>query len=180
MFPTETSYGLACDATNHDAVERVIRIKDRPDNSPVALIVQDIDMAHWCGNIDPALETFTGRHWPGPLTIVIPGANDTLSPFCLRGDTVGVRVSSHPVAQALTEGLGKPIIATSANVHGKPAAYTVEAAKEQFEGKDQKPDYYLDGGELDPVPPSMIIELVNGEVIVHRQGSFKLMDEDES
>ena len=180
VFPTETSYGMAVDATNHDAVARVMKLKARPDHMPLALIVKDLEMARWCGTVDPELEQFTERHWPGPLTIVVPDANMELSLHCLRDDTVGLRVSSHPVAQALVHGLGKPIIATSANVHGQPAAYTVAEAKAQFAGKEDEPDMYLDGGTLDEVPPSMIIELVNGEVVVHRQGSFKLTEDDES
>ncbi|HBU27732.1 TPA: threonylcarbamoyl-AMP synthase [Candidatus Uhrbacteria bacterium] len=174
VFPTETSYGIACDATNHLAVERVMRIKQRSGDLPMALIISGMDMARWCGILDPELEALAKRHWPGPLTVVVPEANEALSPLCLRQGTVGLRVSSHPVAHALVEGLARPIVATSANIHGKPAAYTVQEVQEQFAHQAEQPDLYLDGGTLEPLPPSMIIELVNGEVVVHRQGSFKL------
>jgi len=174
IFPTETSYGIACDATNHQAVERVMRIKQRSDTMPMALIIADMSMAQWCGQLDPALEELAKRHWPGPLTVVVPNANRDLSPLCLRDGTVGLRISSHPIAHALTEGLGKPIVATSANRSGCPSAYSVAEIQEQFANQQDQPDLYLDGGTLEPSPPSMIIELVNGEIVVHRQGSFKL------
>lgn len=174
VFPTETSYGLAADATQHAAVERIMRIKQRADEMPVALIVADQEMVEWCGMLSPELRTLTSRHWPGPLTVVIPEANPALSPYCLREGTVGVRISSHPVAHALTAGLGKPIVATSANVHGQPAAYRVENARAQFAESADQPDVYLDAGVLEPQPPSMIIEMVRGEIVVHRKGAFKL------
>ena len=85
-----------------------------------------------------------------------------------------MRISSHPIAQRLVTALGKPLVATSANVHGHSAAYSIEEARKQFAQRDDGPDAYLDGGVLPEVPASMIIECVKGEIVVHRMGSFKL------
>lgn len=172
VFPTETSYGVAADATNHQAAERAFAIKQRAHSAPSGLIVATVEMAKWCGRMDAPVEELAEKHWPGPLTIVLPEANDALTPLCKRDGTVAVRVSSHPVARALAEQLGKPILATSANIAGQDPAFTIDQAREQF--SDNEPDLYLDGGPLEPSPPSMIIEWQDGELVVHRNGSFKL------
>lgn len=174
VYPTETSYGIGCDATNKAAVEKVAAIKGRPKKYAMALIVPDMETAKWCGTVAPAVEAFASRHWPGPLTILLPDANEALSDWSVQNGTVGVRVSSHPVALALAKGLGKPLIATSANVHKKPSSYSIEEAFKQFSQGDVQPDGYIDGGRLPEVPASMIIEWSDGEIVVHRQGSFKL------
>ena len=173
-FPTETSYGLGCDATNEEAVARVAAMKSRPKKFKMALVVKDLEMARWCGELNDMILPFAKKHWPGPLTILLPNANKELTDWSVLNGTVGVRISSHPIAMELAEALGKPLIATSANKHGEPSCYSVEAIKEQLEGQSDQPDIYVDGGVLPEVPPSMIIELVDGEVVVHRPGSFKL------
>ncbi|MEK7108165.1 MAG: L-threonylcarbamoyladenylate synthase [Patescibacteria group bacterium] len=174
VFPTETSYGIGCDATNAHAVARIMQIKRRPADQSLPSIVADRAMAAAYGTIDPALEPILSVHWPGPLTVVLSNPHPSLAPHCLHHGTVALRISSHPTAHALVQALGRPVVATSANVHGLPMAYTVEEARRQFAGQEDQPDVYLDGGVLPEVPASMIIECVNGEIVVHRKGSFKL------
>ncbi len=174
VFPTETSYGLGCDATNPQATERIMRMKDRPRDQALSVLVSDRAMVEVYGKVDPVLESIIGKHWPGPLTIVFPTTNPFLSPDCVHGGTIAMRISSHPIAQRLVTALGKPLVATSANVHGHSAAYSIEEARKQFAQRDDGPDAYLDGGVLSEVPASMIIECVKGEIVVHRMGSFKL------
>jgi L-threonylcarbamoyladenylate synthase len=174
VFPTETSYGIGCDARNHEAVARVIRLKNRPDDMPVALIVKDLDMALECGDFSEVEYLLADRHWPGPLTLVLHNAKEELPDHCVMNNTVGVRVSSHPVASAIVHGAGAPIVATSANIHGEESAFDVEAAIKQFGHLENGPDLYFDGGSIDQRAASMIIEVIDGEIVVHRKGSFKI------
>lgn len=175
VFPTETSYGLGCDATNLEAVERLGKMKWRPEDQAMTIIVADLEMAKEYAQMDPAEIEFAEKHWPGPMTLVLHNASEKLAPWCRRvKNTVGVRVSSYELATALTRELGRPIIATSANLHGHPSCYDVDEVNKQFDGED-RPDCIVDVGALDRGnPPSMIVELVNGEMIVHRKGSFRL------
>lgn len=173
VFPTETAYGLGCDATNVEAVERIVKMKGRPKDIGMALIVDSIETAKQYGSFGETEEYLAKKHWPGPLTIVLHGARGIV-PLCLKDGTVGVRISSNEVAQALAEGLGKPIVATSANIHGRPATYSYTDAYDQLSECEHGPEHYIDAGTLPVKSPSMVIEVVEGEIVVHRKGSFKL------
>lgn len=175
VFPTETAYGLAADATNEAAVERVCKIKGRvPETLPI--IAATRDMAESVGYIPQVLRRLADRYWPGPLTLLIPAARGVLAPGIVNNDQIAVRVSSHPVAQALSAGLGAPIVSTSANVSGQPTGYSVADVQAQFLHQSHQPDLYLDFGSLDPsVPPSTIVGVDDyGYPEVIRQGTIEI------
>ena len=167
IFPTETAYGIGCDATNAAAVRRVYRIQSRERGKPLPVVAADIRQARRFFRLDgPALE-LAERHWPGPLTIVLP-ASDARIRRAL-GASVGVRVSSHPIARRLAAGLARPIVATSANLSGRPACYSLRAVKNQL-GK--KPiDFYLDAGVLLRHKPSTVVRVESdGSIRILRRG----------
>ena len=123
VYPTETLYGLGCDAFNRAAAERVSRIKGRPAAKPLPLILGGTDM----------LPLVAERHeqdvlllaeffWPGPLSVLVPGRGDLAPGVRDPAGLVSVRVTPHPLAAQLSIALGKPLIATSANLSGRPAA----------------------------------------------------------
>jgi L-threonylcarbamoyladenylate synthase len=175
VFPTETAYGLAADATNQNAVDKVCQIKGRvPETLPT--IAATVDMAESMGVIPKKLRELSDQYWPGPLTIVIPAARGSLAPGIVNNDMIAVRVSSHPVAQALSAGLGAPIVSTSANVSGQPTGYAIEDVQAQFDGREHQPDMYLDMGPLDAsVKPSTIVTVDDyGYPEVLRDGSIDL------
>ncbi|NQV12529.1 threonylcarbamoyl-AMP synthase [Candidatus Uhrbacteria bacterium] len=174
VFPTETCYGIGCDARNSEAVKRIKEIKQRPGDMLIRLIVKDLEVAEEYGSFSDMARDLVKRHWPGPLTVVVPEGKKKLSSELAQNGTVGMRVSSDEVVSKIMAEVDFPIVATSANIHDEPSAYRVEDAVAQFKKAGMEPDLYLDGGELEPTPPSMIIEIVDGEVVVHRQGSFKL------
>lgn len=175
VFPTETAYGLAADATSPQAVDRVCKIKGRvPETLPI--IAATREMAESVGHIPQALRRLADQHWPGPLTLLIPAARGVLAPGIVNNDQIAVRVSSHPVAQALSAGLGAPIVSTSANVSGQPTGYAIADVQAQFVGREFQPDYYLDVGTLDStIPPSTIVGVDDyGYPEVIRQGSIEI------
>lgn len=173
VFPTETAYGLAADATQPEAVARVFALKQRLLDKTVPMIAADVEMVEQYAGISRGLRRLANVHWPGPLTLVLPVMGDELAPGVVRNDTVAVRVSSHPVAQALSKGLGAPIVSTSANLSGQPTCYTIEAVRAQLE---DAPDVYLDHGPLDPsVLPSTIVGIDDyGYPDVLRQGDIEI------
>jgi len=119
-FPTETVYGLGADARDGEAVARLYAAKGRPAFNPLIVHVADVAAARSVAVFTAAAETLAAQFWPGPLTLVLPKADGCIvADLALAGlDSVAVRVPAHPVARALLEAFGGPIVAPSANRSG--------------------------------------------------------------
>ena len=123
-FPTETVFGLGADATRPHAVARIYAVKDRPAFNPLIVHVATSAAAQTLTRWNQQAERLAARFWPGPLTLVLPLADNTpLPPLVTAGlTTVAVRVPAHPVAQALLGAFGGPVAAPSANPSGRLSA----------------------------------------------------------
>lgn len=183
VFPTETSYGIGCDATNAKAVRRVFRIKGRPGGKGTPLLVDSRAAAKRWAVFSKEAEGLAKKHWPGALTIVLSPRSKKIAPACLQDGTLSLRLSSHPVARALASGLGRPIVATSANVSGAPACFSVRTFLQQLSGEagsasggnhSTTPDLILDAGALPRRRPSTLVRIDDGRVSVLRQGSVRV------
>lgn len=171
VFPTETAYGLAADATNLSAVKKIFEIKGREGEKSLPLIASSREMVERYAGIPRGLEKLASRYWPGPLTLVLP-AMGGLAPGVVHNGTVAIRVSSHPVARALSEGLGAPIVSTSANRSGQPTCYSMEEVRAQL---GDAPDLFIDVGLLHPEPPSTIVAVDDyGYPEILRQGAVEI------
>lgn len=133
ILPTETVYGLAADAANARAVAAVYEAKGRPAFNPLIAHVADVETARRIGRFDERAERLAARFWPGPLTLVLPIADETAVCDLARAglDTVAVRAPAHPVAQALLAAFGGPLVAPSANRSGRPSPTTFADALEE-------------------------------------------------
>lgn len=171
LFPTETAYGLAADATNAKAVTKVAKLKGRPKEKTFPLIVSSVAMADRYGHLRCLGRRLAKVYWPGPLTLVVEARKGSklVSGVARDDGTIAVRVSSHPVAQTLSRKLGKPIVSTSANKAGRPVAYRVEDT--QIEA-----DFTIDSGKLPKRKPSTIARIVNKRIEVLRKGPVKPVD----
>ncbi|MGE5392671.1 MAG: L-threonylcarbamoyladenylate synthase [Candidatus Saccharibacteria bacterium] len=171
VFPTDTSYGLAVDATNLTAIRRLYRLKGRGFDKPIHVIPPSRAYVGRVAIAGAAACKLMASFWPGPLTLVLPlrAADPALSK--IKGSRgLGFRWPDHPIAQALARKLKKPVTATSANVSGRPDAYSVGEVLRQFRGRRLKPDFYLDGGVLKKVIPSTIVYLDRNRVTILRKG----------
>ena len=132
-MPTETVYGLAADAANARAVAAVYEAKGRPSFNPLIAHVANVAMARRIARFDPRAEALAARFWPGPLTLVLPILDTAAVCDLARAglDTVAVRAPAHPLARALIEALGRPIVAPSANRSGRPSPTTFADAMEE-------------------------------------------------
>jgi L-threonylcarbamoyladenylate synthase len=170
-YPTETLYGLAARARDPAALARLLTIKGRAEAHAISLLVADLEML--AGVIDHLPELagrLIARHWPGPLTLVLPAARDLPPPLVGPGGGVGVRVSSDPVAAALVRAVGEPITATSANRSGEaPATCAAEAAL--LSGIE----LCLDGGERGAAP-STVVEILGASPRVIRAGVLSVAE----
>lgn len=171
---TETCYGLACDLQNPEAVTKLFKIKERPYDKPVSGLFASVDDAKDVAEWNEDAERLAKEHLPGPLTIILPLYEPKrffVTPN--GGTTIGVRVSSHPVAKALATECAMPISTTSANFHGKPNPYTVADILMQLKNNKILPDLILDSGTLPFVPPSTVVDLT-ADAVELRPGSIKI------
>jgi L-threonylcarbamoyladenylate synthase len=125
-MPTETVYGLAADASNGAAVARVFAAKGRPQFNPLIVHVSDLAAARTVGLLSREAEKLAAAFWPGPLTMVVPKRPEAaVADLALAGHaTVAVRVPAHPIARALLQAFGAPLVAPSANRSGHVSATT--------------------------------------------------------
>src|SRR6185312_10981265 len=130
ILPTETVYGLAADAADPQAVARLYEAKGRPRFNPLIAHVTDAAAAARIARLDARAEALMQAFWPGPLTIVAPIADPSAVCDLARAglDTVAVRAPAHPIAQAVLQRFGRPIVAPSANRSGRPSPTRVQDA----------------------------------------------------
>jgi L-threonylcarbamoyladenylate synthase len=133
ILPTETVYGLAADAGEARAVAAVYAAKGRPAFNPLIAHVSDVAMARRIARFDDRAERLAAAFWPGPLTLVLPIAEEAAVCDLARAglDTVALRAPAHPLARALLEAFGGPLVAPSANRSGRPSPTTFADAVEE-------------------------------------------------
>lgn len=144
VLPTDTVYGVAADATNPEAVQRLLDAKGRGRDFPPPVLVAEVPTIRALAEgVDARVENLAAALWPGALTLVLR-AHPTLR-FDLgdRGATIAVRVPDQDFTRELLRRTG-PLAVSSANVHGEPAALTVDAAVEQL---GDAVSVYLDAGD---------------------------------
>jgi L-threonylcarbamoyladenylate synthase len=172
-FPTETAYGLAADPRSSRAVARIFAVKGREGSKALPLIAADEATVRRHFAVPAALSPLM-RHWPGPLSLVLPRRAAQHLP-ALRGKrTAAVRVSSLPLATALARAAGGLITATSANLSGEPNLYSGERLRRLFADRARQPDLLIDGGSLLHATPSTIAAARRGRPVVLRQGPVLL------
>ena len=174
VYPTETCYGLGCDATNLEAVKKIFQIKQRREDKPCLILFPSKEMVKEYVDWNETFENLTKKHWPGALTIVAPLKSGAFLPDFLlgQGNTVAFRVSSHSFVKQLFEHYQKPIVSTSANIAGAPNPYNIQTVRDSFQNEMYQPDILIDAGELEPEPPSTIVTLEQNFLKILRQGKI--------
>ncbi|MEM8619539.1 MAG: L-threonylcarbamoyladenylate synthase [Actinomycetota bacterium] len=146
-LPTETVYGLAADATQPAAIERIFEVKGRPTHHPLIVHVGDIGgLAACAATVPETAARLVAEFWPGPLTVIVPRGD--LDPLVAGGrDTIGVRMPAHPLATAVLDRLGRPVAAPSANRFGAVSPTTAQHVVDDLGPVlDNGRDLVLDGG----------------------------------
>lgn len=167
VYPTDTLYGLACDALNKEAIARVFEVKKRPISTPLPIAVNDLKMLKKYAFVDERAEKIAKRFLPGALTIILK--KKALPDILTSGlDSIGIRIPDNEIALKLIGYSGVPITTTSANISGKKPPISVEEVIEQI--KDI--DVILDYGELESRLPSTILDLT-GKPKILREGKIE-------
>lgn len=170
IFPTETVYGLAADATNEAAVKRVFSAKGRFEKQPLPVQVASLDDISKAAEFVPeSARRLAELYWPGPLTLILTRSAGL--PLAVTGgsETVGVRIPDNPVALALLKEVGTPIVATSANISGDPAATN---ANDAIKGVGEYVAVVLDGGECRLGVASTVVDVSTTPAKILRRGSI--------
>ena len=166
-FPTDTVYGLGADAFNSVAVQRIYEIKDRSESNPFPLLIADVKQLNALTEPIPELARFLARQfWPGGVTLVL-SKKDTVPAYLASGPTIAVRVPNHPTCLALLEHLAGPLIGTSANVSGQPAALTADEVRQRL---GERVDFAIDGGRCPGGKESTVLDITREPPVVLRQG----------
>ncbi|MFP4314913.1 MAG: L-threonylcarbamoyladenylate synthase [Desulfovibrionales bacterium] len=122
IYPTETFYALGGNALDPALVDRVFRLKARPGNKPLPLIIGHFELLSTvAASCPPELDRVVSRFWPGPLSVLLPARRDLPDPLTDSSGYVCVRWTPHPLAAALSRESGTALVATSANRSGMPA-----------------------------------------------------------
>lgn len=159
VYPTDTVYGLGVNALDELAVEKLFRIKKRPTDKAVPIMVSSLDMARALAFIDRTREAILKELWPGPYTFVLWKKKIIPRQISAGKETVALRIPAHPFCQSIVRDLEGPITATSANISGEGVFTSAEEIIERFEQEEEQPNLVLDAGVLPENEPSTIIDL---------------------
>jgi len=157
ICPTDTVYGLLCNAISRSAVAKIFRIKKRPKGKFVPIFVRDLKQAKKLAKINKEQEIFLKKNWPGKITVILERNNKKL--YGVDKKTVALRMPKHKMVNYLSKTTNLPLVGTSANISGKPASTKIKGILEQFKNRKNKPDLVIDAGTLKFSKPSRIIDL---------------------
>ncbi len=167
-FPTDTVYGVGAHAFLPGAVARLYRVKGRPGELAIPLLLPDAAAMRDVASDVPALAWDLACHfWPGGLTLVVPRAPTVPDVVTAGGPTVALRVPGHALVRELCRRLGAPLAATSANLHGQPAPVTAGAVQAALGGRIP---LILDGGPCPGGVASTVLDLTVSPPAILRSG----------
>lgn len=159
IFPTDTVYGLGCDATSEQAIKKIFKIKSRKTTNPMAVIVRDLEMAKKVAFIDRRLEKALNIIWPGAVTVILWRRYKLPEALTANEQTIGLRIPDYKLTHLLSENMGRPFVATSANISREQATNKIGEILKYFSESFLKPDLVLDAGDLKFSEPSTVLDL---------------------
>lgn len=183
VYPTDTVWGIGCDATNEEAVRKVYALKRREDSKSMLVLldapgklqgyVEEVPEMAWelleCTMEDKTLNAqLSTLNSQRPLTIIYPGAKNLAKNLIAADGSVGIRITQEPFSKALCERLRRPIVSTSANISGEPAAKTFRQISEEVL---QQADYvclFRRDDEQEKQPSSIIKLGLHNEIQIIR------------
>lgn len=167
LYPTDTIWGIGCDATNAAAVAKVYALKRRVENKALIVLIDSADyLDHYVIDV-PYMSHELINVAVKPLTIVYEGAFNIAKNLLGDNDSVGIRVTSEPFSHELCRRFGRPIVSTSANISGAPSALTFsQISKEIIDGVDYVVNYRRDDNSISE--PSNVI-------LLSSDGTFKII-----
>ena len=167
ICPTDTVYGLVCDATNEKAVKRLFKIKKREPGKFLPIFVRDIRAAKKYAIINKGQEAILRKVWPGKTTVVLKRKNSVL--YGVDKKTIALRAPDCKVVNYLLLSINRPLTGTSANISGLYPSCKINEVINQFKNQKFGPDGIIDAGNLKESRPSKIIDLTDKSIKVLRK-----------
>ena len=175
-FPTETVYGLGCDARNGEAVKRVFEAKGRPADNPLICHIGDKEQIRdIVSEITPLAQKLIDAFMPGPITLVMKKSDSIADETTAGLDTVGVRMPSHPVANRFLKEAGIPVAAPSANLSGRPSPTSSRSVLEDMDGYIYA---VINGGDSEYGLESTVVDCTGTTPVILRPGAVTKADID--
>ncbi len=165
VYPTGTVYGLGCDIHQKRAVERIYQLRQLKKDHPLSFVCPDLSKIARYAYVDDFAYRIMKRLIPGPYTFVLRATRDVPKILLRKRKTVGIRVPDHPVAHALIEELGSPIVSTSAMFDGQALN-----DPDELHARFPQVDAFIDAG-WGGIEPSTVIDLTGTEAVVLREGA---------
>jgi L-threonylcarbamoyladenylate synthase len=168
LYPTDTVWGIGCDATNPDAVEKIFRIKRRDESKSLIILLADPEQLQEYVHTIPSVAYDLLSHVDSPLTIIYPDSKNLAQNVIASDGSIAIRIIHHEFCKRLIRTFGKPIVSTSANISGDPPPMTF---RNIASGILTEVDFAVDEsmGSIWAVKPSRIIRLnANGEFQIIR------------
>jgi L-threonylcarbamoyladenylate synthase len=158
LYPTDTIWGIGCDATNAEAIKKIYELKQRDEAKSMIILLDTENKLESYVQEVPAIAYDLIEFAENPLTLIMPGAKN-ISPSLVAADgSIGVRVAKHPFCQQLIQRLRKPLVSTSANISGEPSPQNfMQISAEIIDGVDYVVN--LDQHDLSAKKPSTIMRL---------------------
>lgn len=167
VIPTDTLYGLACDAFNPTAVRTIYAAKQRPFSKPIPILLADSsDLQRVVRTVPPAAQVFIDQYWPGPLTLLLP-KHPELPVEISYNDSVAVRIPNNAVGRAIIRAAGGALAVTSANLTGQEPAETAVDALNKLAGWVTA---VIDDGPSPHGAASTILDCTGPELKILREG----------
>lgn len=180
VCPTDTVYGLICDARNAKAASQLFLIKQRPQGKAIPIFVRDLSMAKRIAQISKIHEKFLRKFWPGKVTVVFKkrGRTGIARILFSKEKTTGLRIPKYKIISDLLARI--PVLTgTSANISRKPDLVRIKEVLRQFRKKRIRPDLVLDAGNLKRSLPSTVVDFSSGMPSILRRGSIAVKVEKE-
>lgn len=174
IFPTETVYGIGTNAYCEKSVEKIYEIKERPEEKPLSILVSNVNEISKYAIINNSMEEQIIKNFmPGPITIILEKRPEVFNYITSGKNTIGIRIPNNKIILKILEALKLPIVAPSANISGHPSGIELNEILPDFENKV---DICIDGGKSELSESSTIVQVVDNEIKVLRQGKILKQD----
>lgn len=176
VYPTDTIYGLGCDALNEEAVGKIYAIKKRESGKPVSVIVDDVDSINKIAFVDRKNKAVAEKLLPGPYTLIFPGPKHIPKIITGGENSIGIRMPDNNVCQEIAGAFPNPIVTTSVNLSGEEALNDPFKIVDYFKDKELVPDLILDCGKIKEAQASIVVDLTRKSPQILRSGTRSLKE----
>ncbi len=180
VFPSDTVYGLLCDATNEIAVKKLLAFKNRPAGKPIS-VFSNLKFIDGLVKINKNQKNLIQEMIPGPFTLIFPSKHKVNKLLESESGSLGIRIPMYQYIEVLVNQFKKAITATSANLAGSSPHYSIKSLLNELSEKQRKQiDLIVDAGDLPRNKPSTVVDLSESGIKVLRQGDINFTNKSEA